>query len=251
MSWSTSGRSLRATRHVGAVCAVALLAACGLPLKPAPGLLIPGPEVRALIETICLSPLGVTFDFPDRTAKFAALEEEIRAALASGGFAVVPSDAVAEVFRQVNEREGGHFDPHFGWRDEAKWQRVRAQVYAELETRHACDAVLIPSVAIVVAPWANGTASWDGVEDTVSSGWRSLGTWGRVPALSLWVSVRDMRHREVYFHTGGIQVVQQLREGFLRSTFEFIAESDLLADPSRNRAAVRASLQDLLATRGR
>ena len=241
--------SARSARLVGAVASLALLAACGVPVEPAPALRIPDAELRDSIDTICLNPLGIAFEFPDRAQKVAALQADIRAVLESGGFTVVPSEPVVEAFQRVNEREGGYFDPHFGWRDEAKWQRVRAQAYAELHDRHHCDAVLIPSVAIVVAPWANGTASWDGVEDGVSSGWSSLGSWGRVPALSLWVSVRDLRDREIYFRTGGIQVVQHLHEGFLRSTFEFIPEGDLLADASRNRNAVRLSLQDLLAAR--
>ena len=65
------------------------------------------------------------------------------------------------------------------------------------------------------------------------------------------MSVRNIQDRELYFHTGGIQVVQQLHEGFLRSSFEFISENDLLADAARNRNAVQASMQELLAAGGR
>jgi hypothetical protein len=251
MDARTLRRLPRLPLRLGACGGLALLAACGLPLEPAPGLRVPAPELRGHIDTVCLSPCTVTFDFPDRAAKLAALQGEIRSVLEGAGFIVVPSDAVVEVFRQVNEDEGGYFDPHFGWRDEPKWQRVRTRAYGELERRHQCDALLLPAIAMVVAPWANGTARWDGVEDSMASTWSALGSFGRVPALSLWITVRDMQDREIYFHTGGIQVVQQLRDSFLRSSFEFVSENDLLADQNRNRNAVRASLAEFLAAGGR
>jgi hypothetical protein len=84
---------------------------------------------------------------------------------------------------------------------------------------------------------------WDGTTQDIGG---SYDTFGYVPALSLWVSIRDLADDELFFCTGGIQVVSSIDSGFWSSEFAAVPSAELLTDERRNAAAVTTCLEPLL-----
>jgi hypothetical protein len=225
-----------------AVAALVVLYAC-VGAIPKPALRMAEPDMRARIRTVCLEPTSFPLALPEDDSRPAEMERGLRVALESAGLTVVDSEQTGAVWKTEIDRSGGLYDPHNGRRDEEKFQRVRSAVLRTLHDQLGCDASLNPEVAIVLAPWVNGTASWDGVSDSLGSGW---GSSGRVGALSLWVRIVDAGGNEIYFGTGGIQVLSKLDSGFWSSEFKTVAEDDVGRDAERNRRAVNASLEPFL-----
>jgi hypothetical protein len=224
------------------------LAAAVLPLgctapQPKTALQIPEAETRARVRTVCLHAPRYPFRLAESDLRPGQLEELLRASLEGAGLAVVSSARTTEIAQRVAVREGGVFDAHTGQRDERKVEHVRRSALRALHDELGCDAALVPTVEVVVAPWVNGTASWDGASDSLGSGW---GAHGRVGALSLWVSIDDVAGGEIYFGTGGIEVVSRLESGFWSDEFKHIATDELARDADRNRRAVHASLEPFL-----
>jgi hypothetical protein len=65
---------------------------------------------------------------------------------------------------------------------------------------------------------------------------------GRVPCLSLWITIKDLDDRELFFGTGGIEVVAKLHSDFFREKFQPVDDDAVLRDAARNRQAIRNAL---------
>lgn len=219
--------------------ATALLAGCVTPLTPYSALRIPAEEFRSRVSTVCVVPVRAEFPLPGGQAKLTELDDVMVSVLKGRSLTAVPPSGTEAVFKRAIEQAGGYYDPHSGWIDEAKYSQVRAQTLQSLKNELGCDALLTATVAVVTAPVKNGTATWDGVAYPVGGG---AGTRGWVKALSLWVTIRDLDDREIYFHTGGIEPLASVEVGFLRDTVKPAAPEALLTDPVRSRQAIEAGL---------
>jgi hypothetical protein len=218
------------------------VAACAARPQPDPALRIPEADFRARIHTLCLNPLRATVDLREAKTRLLGFEDLLQERLRAAGFALVSSDQVLETWRRAAADAGGYFDRDSGRRDEAKFDVVKQQALRTLQEQFGCDAILTPTIALVLSSWTNGVAEWDGMQDQLAGGW---GAHGRVPALSLWISMRDLQDNEIYFGTGGIQVTAKL-EGFFVEKFAQVSMDTLLTDRQRNLQAIHASLQPLL-----
>jgi hypothetical protein len=211
---------------------------------PVPPLQVPEDTIRGRIGTICIDRLRMDFPVPDAERKAAEIQDLIAGVLGKAGVTTVAPADSTRVFNEAVKRSGGYYDVHSGERDEARFAAVSQAGFQALHERLGCDALLAPTVAVVLAPWRNNEAAWDGITDSLGDG---VGGYGYVPALSLWISIQDRDGREIYFGTGGIQIGTRLEQGFLRDRFKGVGEETLLGRPFRNQIAVEVSLQPFLA----
>jgi hypothetical protein len=112
-----------------------------------------------------------------------------------------------------------------------------------LEAEHGCRFLAIPSLVTVSAAWRNGIARWDGTIERFGTG--GADAYGYVDALSLHVSIWDADWSQVYFGTGGVQLLARLVDSFWSSDFETIPDDELLRDAGQIEHAVQGALRDL------
>jgi len=231
-------------RGMALLVALALAACTPLkPIEPVPTAWRLGAERRPRPKTVCLHPTQIPAGIPEPQRKIDSLEFIFNQRLTEVGFTVVPSAKVEESWQAITKREGGVFDPDTGRRDEDRYQRIADRARAEMKTTLGCDVFLAPTVSMVLAPWTEGIAEWDGRRDSLQGGRNAF---GRVPAFSLWVAILDLDGEEIYFGTGGIEVAAELQSEFLSERFEGVDESDMLTDGPALYGAVAASLGDFL-----
>src|SRR5262249_33737440 len=146
--------------------------------------------------------LGVSIPSePERVATYLAI---LGQELGRGGFAFVPKEKILAVQRRVYAQPPDVYDRYTGVRDEARYATARPALLAALHEELGCDAILHARVVVVNSVWTLGTAVWDGATEDVEGGSMDSG-W--IAALSVWLTLDDMHDKEIYFGTGGIQVL--------------------------------------------
>jgi hypothetical protein len=159
-------------------------------------------------------------------------------------YEVVPPERISKLWMEIREREGGYFDPHTGQRIEDRYRAIRNVAYAGFRSKLGCDAIVRARVGSVEVAWDGGTASWDGVTrrvEEIPDSYR-----GTVEALSVFVTLLDMDDREIYFRSGGIQVLSTVGFGPSgRRQLESIDAERVLEDPSEIREGVRVAVEPL------
>jgi hypothetical protein len=237
------------TRSPAAIVLIAGLALAGCTqvrrTPPVPPLQVPEDTIRGRIDTVCIDRLRMDFPVPDAERKAAEIQDLIAGILDRAAIKTVGPAESTRVFNEAVERSGGYYDVHSGERDEVRFAAMSQAGFRALHERLGCDALLAPTVAVVLAPWRNNEAAWDGITDSLGGG--GAGGYGYAPALSLWISIQDLDGREIYFGTGGIQIGTQLEQGFLRNRFKGVGDEMLLGRPFRNQIAVETSLAPFLA----
>lgn len=209
-----------------------------------PRLIMPVDQVRASIHTVCVGSIASELRFEGKTERLAGFEVILVEEARRGGWTVVEPARFVALAREVETASGGSFDPVSGEKDVAKAQSIAAEVRRMAREKLGCDGFLYPSLAMVRASWADGIAMWDGVQQPMGGSWSS---YGYLPALSLWLRLKDYDDREVFFGTGGVQVLSNLEStGFLQRDFVTISEQSLLANPAHMHAAVAAALSPFL-----
>lgn len=223
------------------VCAVSLaLSGCFPQLPPESPFRMPEAPFRRQVGTVCQEELQVNPTPPDGAKNnVTQFETLLTEELQHASIKVIPAVKTMAIVKQVREAEGGYFDPYTGLRDETKYQLIRQRTFKALHDQLGCDARLIPAITIVTATWAAGRAQWDGSSEWLSGGGGSA---GYLSALSLWISMRDDHDHEVYFGTGGIQVLSKIHEEFWDSRFEDVPVESLFTDRERNLRAIHNSL---------
>lgn len=223
------GSSVRA----GILITAFTLSGCGALDTPS-SLRIPREQFKAGFTTLCLETLDVPFEVYDLTAKQASFERLLSDGLQAAGINTIPSTNTTAAYERINQAQGGCFDPHTGRPDMAKDNKVHRAVMKEL----GCQGRVTPEVVVVVSPWNSGEAKWDGVTDSLGGG---SDAYGRVGALSLWITIRDADGREIYFTTGGIEILSKL-EGFFFEEFAHVNAQGVLGNGRRNAQAVDTAL---------
>jgi hypothetical protein len=227
-------------RWIAIGVALPALAGCAAPVKPSPRVF--GEELRAM-RTVCVESVDVEIPFRYQKQRLGELLAVLLQELPNAGLAAVAPDRVQAVVKEFQKTQRDLYDPYTGILDEAAYERARKDLAERYRRELGCDGVLTAHVAIVKAPINTGKAEWDGVQDPVRN---SISGW--VKALSLWISIRDMDRRQLYFGTGGIEPL------FSLGPTKFIDPQDVVASPDevilgserKNRRAIRAALSPLL-----
>jgi hypothetical protein len=196
--------------------------------------------------TLCLHPLKVPLDETGGEARRSDLERRLRDALIAATFTVPDPKAVADIVEHIRTDAGGFIDPATGQRDAARYRAVNEKVAAKLRGDFGCDAQLFASVTNVRARFADGTASWDGATDAVSSTGRvvlnalgGVSESGWVAALSLWLEASDLEGNDLAFRSAGIETLVSM--AVLRD--QDILPQDLwLTDAKKLDAAIQSAL---------
>lgn len=221
---------------VGFACAVA---GCKTnPSKPVSPFRIDESVFRERIQTLCLEPISNPFSLPEGDKRIEKLTGLLIGELEARGFSVVRSDRLAELRKRELESAGGIYDPHTGRIVPARYEAFMARYLESAGAKLGCDAILHASVAVVTASFYSNWAEWDGAREKIGSSGYS----GTVPAISLWVEITDLEQQELYFRSGGIQILKKLDTGFLKAELEPIPQEQILARKDRCLEAVRLAL---------
>jgi len=206
--------------------AVAVYAAAGLPVIPAPPVVAFG---RVELP-----------DSPELAAPLAArIESAVADALRARGFETVPSEEFETLWQEGLRRAGGYFDVVSGRADPVKRAALRVEALGELAARHGASVLLQPGLVVVVADYQRGKASWDGAREKAAP----TGS-GEVPALSLELRVEDLSGRETGTSRAGIQLLA--RYSTWNGKYGPVPAEKLLADEEQLREAVDRALAPVL-----
>ena len=179
-------------------------------------------------------------DDDPRISNFAALlDEELRAM----GFGTVSPTETNDTWDRVMAASGTLYDPITGRPDLEAHERARRAAMLALDEEHGCGFLLIPSIISVSTSWKNGIARWDGITERFGTG--GAGAFGATGALSLHVSIWDGEWEQVYFGTGGIELLARVVDSFWESDFENVPRESLLTNSEWNLDAIREALRDL------
>lgn len=226
-------------------CLALALAGCSA-APPSNPFKIPRADVAARIKTIALSPVELSRDLEGAEAVRFKFETLVAAKLREGGFRVAPSAEYAAIWRQKAAGLGGIFDSVTGKRNEAKTRTAREQTLRALETAAGADALLDCALVTVRAEFTANLAEWDGMAEYVpqSGAWSLFGpvSNGTTPALSLRVTLSDLRDAALYDNMGGVQLLSKL----YGTQFVDVPAIDLFIDEARNAHAVEAALNPLV-----
>lgn len=222
--------------------------ACGSTQKPYSPFKVPRESFYPTLKTVALAPLRLPSDLEDPEPVRAFFATAIAARLKNAGIAVVPATYVGPIIDQRVKEAGGIFDPTTGQADEAKVKALNAAIGRELRAQLNADALLTPSVRVVIASLSQDQAHWDGATEGAGKGgfWKALLRThsGSIRALSLVVVLAGSEGQLLYAKAGGIQVLGNVTLG---GVVERRPRSELFADRDRNENAVNLALDPLLA----
>jgi hypothetical protein len=216
-------------------------AACATPYDP---YRVPSAELRARVRTIALAPMLVNPNAAERATARERIEPLVRARLARGGFEVVPAEVWEGLWRTAAADVGDVFDPVSGKVDDERWKAVEAAVYHELAGAHGVDAVLRLRLDTVDVHLARKNVAYCGVQDAVywpGSTFSVLETATYVLGSCLYAVLLDLDERELYGIRSGVELV----ETYARQTRAVRPQAERLADASRLREAVEATIGPL------
>jgi len=239
--------TVRTLRLMG-VTAAGLIAGCAghTPYDP---FIVPQDRIYGSIKTIAIAPVTAPSDLGSVDPTRGKFDSLIAGQLRSAGFAVVPPEESAAIWKRVTDSLGGLFNAGTGARDTVKLNTARALAMAELRARFQADAWLHPRIVFASAKFDQGNAQWDGAKQSYQSFGKKFltalfggGTYGKTSALSLWVDVEDIHGKDLYINQGGLQLY------LVPSGHDWvkIPSGELYADPARNANAVRLALAPLV-----
>lgn len=200
------------------------------------------------IKTIALEPLAVPKKMKQAEQVEAEFEAFILAKLKEAGFTTIPSEKYEKIWKALTKNEGALFDPLTGEKDDAKIKRVRKQCIERLNADFHIDAVLQPRIIVSGARFSQCKARWNGQEDEVEScSFLGSNFYGKVPALSLLVSIEGRDGKVLYVNAGSIQVLAKLPSGIFKSRkFVSVNEETYFAYKDQNQEAVNIALNPLM-----
>ena len=208
-------------------------------------------EIYDRVDTLAMMPLQFP-NFDRKKEVIARYEALITERLEAAGFNVIPAEESSSIMKSFIEQLEGMFDPITGQVDKEKRKAVNNHLVQELDAKYDFDTYVAPKIVIVKANWSGNSAAWDGVTETVTG---KTGFWaafsnsnmaGTIPAMSLFVVLRDKTESEGYYvGKGGIQLVARYGETFTGG-FVDIPKSQWFIDEEKDVTAVDIALSALV-----
>ncbi len=218
--------------------------------------LVPRENFLARTRMIALSPLDVPDDLEQPEPVATLFDSLLTEALQEAGFGIVPADVVSDIWGHGTDSVGGYYDPMTGRPDTSKLNPLRRYLKRRLREEHGADAILFPEISVVDAPYADGTAKWDGTSQAVTGFLAALLSAiantqlpaGTAQGLSLDVQLESVEGGVVFTNRGGIELwAKPDRDG---SQLNWVPRDKLFLDAKRNRKSVRVALGSILAREG-
>jgi hypothetical protein len=171
----------------------------------------------------------------------------IEAQLRASGYTVVRPQQYKTNWDQIVAELGGIEDTLAIGQNPRKIAEAMTRTLEELEAGFDLDAVLIPSIVVVEAPFASGVAAWDGARQAIKSGGAVRNFWagspeGTLGALSLTVTLVSPHGNTYFASSGGVEVLSKL-EG---KDFVLVPRPELFTDQQRIEQSVTLALKPLL-----
>jgi len=225
-----------------------LAAGCGSKAVRYDPFRVPREQFYGGLKTIALAPIWTPKELVVPDSVKAKFESLLAAELRGAGFTVIASEQEQALWNSMTDSVGGFYDPKTGEVDTVKSRIVWDKVYSRLRTNFGVDAIMYPSILIVLAKFNNGKAEWDGTSEGVQKGkfWTFLsGTShsGTTRALSISITLKDSNFVTLYLNAGGIQALDKVGPF---GGFEPVSQEELFAKEERNVKAVRLALDPLL-----
>lgn len=207
----------------------------------------PREQILANVKVIALVPLDLK-KLDQAAAVSARYEANLTGKLTAAGFTVVPAARYGTERDAFVKQLGGTFDPITGEEMGERVASTRRHVLGVLDAERRVDAILTPEIVPRPADFRGGDATWDGVKQN-AAGLKGLaaffgttGEYGRVPALSLEVTLSDREGVELYRDFGGIHLLRKQDRGRLVD----LEETELFHDTGRDERAAHVALRALL-----
>lgn len=205
------------------------------------------PEILSRVKTVAVATVRLPDDLSEREQLRAEFQTMIADELKAQGFQVVPAAEYEKIFTRLRDEIGGFYDPKTGKADEQKIKTVQDLCLRELAATFHADAVLYPAITVVSARILGQTALWDKVSENCIAGgfWQRFaagGFQGTIPALSLWVWLKDVRGDDLYANGGGLQLISKITGA---GRFVGVPITDLLVDPQIKSRSVQIAFAPL------
>jgi len=215
---------------------------CVVPPRPKPQR-YSASEFRSRFATLCLASPELPNDLAGKNEREDIVMSAVTHGLAARGYEVVPTSEAMPLWDAAVAAEGGIYDPLDGTLDVAKSARARRAALRQMHEKLGCDALVEVTVAVVMAPFAaSGEAHWDGVTYMLPG---ARGLIGRTPALSLWIAIVDLDDEEIYFGTGGIQLLGGFGGGAFSRGFALRDDEEILARSQALALGVQKALEGI------
>jgi hypothetical protein len=156
----------------------------------------------------------------------------------------------ATCWKAEMEKVGGIYDKITGEADKEKLETMWKECVRQMKIQHRVDAVVDPSLMVTSAVLTSDIARWHGVEvDTRSFGTRFWGGGsysGRVPALSLLVTIYDPQGKKLFENAGGIEVLSDISGS--GESAELVPKKQILKSWGKLSRAVDIAFEPLIPT---
>jgi len=221
--------------------------ACTTPYNP---FMIPDSELRERVQTIALAPLRVASSLADPAFARSQIEPLVTARLIAGGFQVVSSEEMEQLWRSIAMDMGNLFDPESGEVDGERWEAVEGAVYRDLQSEHGADAILYLTVnpknlyLPILKPEFYGTKDnlyWPARKLGFSDYRGESGPPTLARALCLDAVLYDMEERKIYYNRAGLE----LFETFAWQTKAERPLEERLRDPEKLKQAIEIAIGPL------
>ncbi|MDH3214846.1 MAG: hypothetical protein OEN01_00980 [Candidatus Krumholzibacteria bacterium] len=208
---------------------------------------MPREDFRPYVKTVGVAdvyiPDGLQDPEPIRQNFRDLIEDRLRAA----GLTVIHPQNYHAVWNRIRVELGGFEDGSLDGRDHRMIAAAMVQTLEELEAGFDLDAILIPSIVVVEAPFAGGRAVWHGTTQPVKTGGIAKGFWagspeGTLGALSLSVTIANANGKIAYENLGGIEVLSKLAG----KDFVLVPRAELFTDQARIEKSARLALDPFL-----
>lgn len=208
--------------------------------------LIPADDFKKDVKIIAAAPLGVPEGLADPALLVTEFSNAIDEELRKLGYTVIRPQQYQTIWKRLSAESDDFLDPVTHERNEVKMTRAMYQTLDELGADFELDGVLFPSIVLVKAEFAAGTAVWDGVEQKIETAgamtsFLSGSQHGEIGALSLSVRIRRKDGETIFLNSGGIEVLSKM-DG---KQFVSVPRQSLFTDKERNRRAVTTALKPL------
>jgi hypothetical protein len=207
---------------------------------------MPADEFRKNVKILAVAPLGVPEGLADPALLMTEFSSAIDDELQKYGYSVVRPQRYETIWKKLSEQSDDFRDPVTHERDDVEMTKAMLQTLEQLDADFELDGVVFPSIVLVKAEFAAGTAVWDGVEQKIETGgamtsFLSGAQRGEIGALSLSVCIRGKDGEPIFLNAGGIEVLSKM-DG---KEFVSVPRQSLFSDTERNRRAVTTALKPL------
>ncbi len=153
-------------------------------------------------------------------------------------FEVVGVEQFGKEIDSIRATYGGFFDANTGKADTTKTKDFYKKTTDFIINKYGVTSILYPYLIITKAKVENGGIRWHGR----SSGDVYGNMTGQMPALSLYISIKDVNEKLIFDNAGGIQPLGKIT---YLAKIKDISEDELLRNPSDLHEALKIIFQPI------